>query len=177
IRAGAGRCVACGLCLPHCPTFRKTKSELESPRGRIALMLALAQGELDASAPLESHLSLCLLCRACEAVCPAGVPFNAVMDATRARLHTQRRAPWLRRLGLRAALWLTHARAAAHATRALRLYQRSGLQAALRASGVLRLLRLARLDAELPASIPSPEPLAAHYPARGARRGAVALFT
>src|SRR5436305_1621952 len=110
IRAGAGRCVACGMCLPHCPTYRQTKSELESPRGRLALMLALAQDELAPTPRLESHLSLCLMCRACESVCPAKVPFGEVMDATRARLASARRPTLRQRIGAGAMVRLTQPR-------------------------------------------------------------------
>lgn len=176
IRSGAGRCVACGLCLPHCPTYKKTKSELESPRGRIALMLAVARDELEPTAKLESHLSLCLTCRACEAVCPAQVPFGAVMDATRAEL-TARRGPSRRqRLLASAMVALTRPAWLAIVAGGLRLYQRSGVQTLLRRTGMLKLFGLAEAEAELP-PLPAPCSFAGHYPARGARRGAVALFT
>src|ERR1043165_4504924 len=146
IRTGAGRCVACGLCLPHCPTFRKTKSELESPRGRLSLMLAMANGELEPSAKLESHLSLCLQCRACEAVCPAGVPFTATMDAARTHIRTGHTPSVWRRIGLHLILRATQPRAAALTVALLRLYQKSGLQWLLRHSGVLRIAGLAHAD-------------------------------
>src|SRR5262245_52271082 len=112
IRAGAGRCVACGLCLPHCPTYRKTKSELESPRGRLSLMLGLAKGELAPTRKLESHLSLCLTCRACETVCPAQVPFGEAMNAARVEIYRRRPGPAHRRVlrkalaGLANPVWL-----------------------------------------------------------------------
>jgi len=139
-------------------------------------MLAVAKDELEPTPRLESHLSLCLLCRACETVCPASVPFGDVMDATRAQLEAGRRASLSQRIGLRAAVLLTQARWVALTARLLRFYQRSGLRAILRWSGVLRLLGLAEADAELPTLAPY-APLATHYSAQGERRGAVALFT
>lgn len=91
----ADRCVQCGLCLPVCPTYRLDVLELESPRGRIALARGWA---LDLVAPDpagEAHLDQCLGCRSCEAVCPAGVEYGALLVAARARQRT-RRPPGLR---------------------------------------------------------------------------------
>lgn len=78
-------CVKCGLCLPHCPTYVKTLDENESPRGRLSLIQGWATGQLDASAKLLGHLDRCLLCRACEAVCPANVPYGQLVDRFRAQ--------------------------------------------------------------------------------------------
>ena len=83
ILAEAGRCVACGLCLPYCPTYQLTQVEAESPRGRISLISALARGELEASDTLERLLHDCLLCRACENMCPSSVSFSMLMDKGR----------------------------------------------------------------------------------------------
>ncbi|SEP62035.1 glycolate oxidase iron-sulfur subunit [Ectothiorhodospira magna] len=77
------RCVKCGLCLPHCPTYQINRNEGDSPRGRITLMQGLMQGALKDDATVRRHLEGCLGCRACETVCPSGVPFGDLMDATR----------------------------------------------------------------------------------------------
>ena len=69
----ADRCVQCGLCLPHCPTYHLDATEAESPRGRIAYMKALAGGQLAPTEAGDLHLDHCLGCRRCESVCPAGV--------------------------------------------------------------------------------------------------------
>jgi glycolate oxidase iron-sulfur subunit len=79
-------CVHCGLCLSACPTYRETKLETESPRGRIYLMRALSEGRLEPSREVSRHFDLCLNCRACETACPAGVHYGLLLETTRARL-------------------------------------------------------------------------------------------
>lgn len=82
----AERCVKCALCLPHCPTYRLKHEEGDSPRGRIALIQALAEESLAPDSATRAHLDGCLACRACEAVCPAGVPYGRLIDGARAVL-------------------------------------------------------------------------------------------
>src|SRR5204862_2740165 len=79
-------CIHCGLCLTACPTYRTLKIEPDSPRGRIYLMRGLAEGRIEPSAELKHHLDLCLGCRACEPVCPAGVPYGQMLEETRGQL-------------------------------------------------------------------------------------------
>ncbi len=97
--ADADLCVKCGLCLPHCPTYRLSQHEADGPRGRIALTQALLSGTLSASPVLAGHLDGCLSCRACEAVCPAKVPYGRVIDSARAALATPQRTRLTRVMG------------------------------------------------------------------------------
>ncbi len=136
------RCVHCGLCLSSCPTYVETRLETESPRGRIALMKAVHEGRTGISDRLVSHWELCLQCRACEAVCPSGVPYGRLMEHTRAQVRENGlQSPQLNRLSrlfLRAAL--PHNRRLRLAGQIMRIYQRSGLQRLVRSSGILKAL-------------------------------------
>src|SRR5687767_1534862 len=95
-------CVACGLCLPHCPTYRLTGEESASPRGRIAAMRAVADGTADVDDTFAGFMDLCLVCRACEDVCPSHVPFGRMMERARTQIEPHRRpgARGLRWFGL-----------------------------------------------------------------------------
>jgi Fe-S oxidoreductase len=83
-------CIHCGLCLTACPTYRELRIEPDSPRGRLYLMRGLHEGRIAPSDALVEHLDNCLGCRACETVCPAGVPYGRLLEETRAQL--ERRA-------------------------------------------------------------------------------------
>jgi glycolate oxidase iron-sulfur subunit len=89
-------CVHCGLCLPACPTYLELGSEPDSPRGRIYLMRALENGQLEAGREVIRHLDLCLGCRACETACPSGVEYGRLIEAAR---------PWVERWRPRRARW------------------------------------------------------------------------
>lgn len=118
-------CVECGLCLPHCPTFRLTGDEAASPRGRINAMRAVASGELPIDAAFDEVMSFCLQCRACEAACPSLVPFGRAMEGARAELNVSR--PRGRRIRRRAlGRWLGSRRAVRFATFWAALGQRIG---------------------------------------------------
>jgi glycolate oxidase iron-sulfur subunit len=146
--ADADLCVKCGLCLPHCPTYGASRNEADSPRGRIMLMQGLATARIVPSASVERHLDGCLGCRACEQVCPAKVPYGALIDAGRALLGVQRPARlqgsrWISRL-------LSSATGRAVLRALLRVYAASGGQAAVRRFRLLGRGRLARLETTLP---------------------------
>jgi len=95
-------CVACGLCLPHCPTYRVTGADTHSPRGRIALMQVVDEGIAPLTDEIVEAFDSCIQCRACETACPGDVPFGHLMESTKEAVETtRRRAPLLLKLGLR----------------------------------------------------------------------------
>ena len=183
--ADLNSCVHCGLCLPACPTYGLTGLETESPRGRIFLIKALADGQIEVGDAFEQHINFCLDCRACETACPSGVHYGVLLEAAREELNIQQPArglagiirslvfrqifPYPGRLNALAAL--------------LRIYQTFGLETLVRRSGLLSLLpqRLQDMESLLPnlrdggGTFRRPE--GGNIPARGEHVGKVALFT
>ncbi|OLB53554.1 MAG: hypothetical protein AUH99_02260 [Candidatus Rokubacteria bacterium 13_2_20CM_2_70_11] len=180
---GVNQCVHCGLCLASCPTFAELGTEMDSPRGRIFLIKSLAEERIALTDSVASHLSLCLDCRACETVCPAGVPYGRLIEAAKAEMERVRPGSPLRRLfrWLNFGLLLGHPRILALAAAGLRLYQASGLQFLVRSSGIVRILpgTLPAWEALLPPLPPRAEraPLPPRIAAEGARRARVAVLT
>ncbi len=129
--ADLSRCVHCGLCLQHCPTYTELGLETESPRGRLYLIRAISEGRIGTTAATTGHLDLCLQCRNCEAVCPSGVPYGRIMEGARAGILAGGRAPlaWrLRALFLRQVIAPRHSRGLALLATLLRLYRAFGLR-------------------------------------------------
>ncbi len=79
-------CVSCGLCLPHCPTYRVTGDDTRSPRGRIALMRAVHDDGVAPTHEIVRSMETCIQCRGCEPACPSDVPFGRLMEGTREAL-------------------------------------------------------------------------------------------
>jgi len=146
-------CVHCGFCLPACPTYVLWGEEMDSPRGRIYMMKKSAQGEAPLDQRFGLHMDNCLGCMACMTACPSGVQYNKLIEDTRAQVERNiprstsdslfrkllfATFPYVKRLRLLALPML--------------IYQRTGLQKLLRASGLLRLLpkRLFQMEALLP---------------------------
>ena len=179
---GVNQCVHCGLCLAYCPTFSELGTEMDSPRGRIFTIKSLAEGRMSLSDSAVEHLSLCLDCRACETVCPAGVPYGRLIEAAKAEIERQRPGGAVRRVfrWLNFGVLLGHPRALRGAAIGLRLYQATGLQRLVRRSGLVKLLpgTLPAWEALLP-TLPGAAdraPLPALVPAEGERRGRVAML-
>jgi len=162
-------CVHCGICLPQCPTYRVLGEEMDSPRGRLYLIRAAAEGRLALTETFGRHLDLCLGCRACESACPSGVPFGSLLEATRSQFRRRASADSLLSRLIFSVFPEPGRMGALLAP--LKLYQRSGLRNVVRRSGVLRRFpRLAAMDAllpDVPAAVPLPERIAASGPSRG----------
>jgi glycolate oxidase iron-sulfur subunit len=174
-------CVHCGFCLPSCPTYRLTKRERSSPRGRIWLMNQVSIGNLELLDPIfEEEMSLCLNCRACEAVCPSGVKYGEILEASRAQIEEHRETPVAEKAarGLAFNVLFSDMKRFRVASHALKLYQRSGVQSAVRKTKLLNVIGLGESEQMLPElsdrfTVPHGETIAA----LGEKRGHVALFT
>jgi glycolate oxidase iron-sulfur subunit len=178
------KCIRCGLCLPTCPTYNVLRVEMDSPRGRIALIRAVADGRLPAGEPgFQRHIYQCLDCRACETACPAGVRYGYLMEHTRGQIEQQ----VTRRPAVRGLRWLMLDQVFPRPglmtllASGLWLYQRSGLQSLVRFTGLLRHLpgNLDQMEALLP-TLPTPFYRPASGPNPGAARAqprGVALFS
>ena len=178
--ADYSRCIHCGLCLNQCPTYRLWHLEADSPRGRIRQMALVDQGRLPLGAAFVQHIDRCLDCRACETACPSGVEYGKLVELARAQIEHNYRRPLVSRIArdLVYRRLLPYPRRIAAAARLLRFYQRSGIAAVARASGLLRLFGLRDRERLLP-TIDSQfffSQLGATFPARGPRRARVAFF-
>jgi len=177
------QCMHCGLCLPACPTYEATKVERHSPRGRISLMRAIADGDLEPTKMFAEEMYFCLGCLACMTACPAGVNYAELFEHARAEVEAagvlkSARRNLVRGFAIRG-LFMSQNRLEL-AGRALRLYQQLGFQRLLRKSGVLKLLpkRMRELEAITPDIQPafSAELIAPVTPAMGRKKYRVALL-
>jgi glycolate oxidase iron-sulfur subunit len=178
------QCMHCGMCLPTCPTYDTTRLERNSPRGRIALMRAIADGDLDVTRGFADEMSYCLGCLACQTACPAGVNYAELFETARSDIETQNPQPGVMRKVWRAltlGFLFAHPEALRGASRLLGLYQRSGLETLVRRIGLVRLLppALRRLEPQAPriARAFSNALIDAHEEPVGAARYRVALLT
>jgi glycolate oxidase iron-sulfur subunit len=180
-------CVHCGLCLSVCPTYRETGLEMFSPRGRIYLMRSVSEGRFGMESEIfQQQMDACLNCRACEATCPSGVQYGAILEASRTQIEQARSDGRLPQASLPTRT-LRHAvfdvlfkQMAAFRlfSRAMWLYQRSGVQAVARQLGILKALGLEETERLLPTvsdrfTIPDDQ----IFPAAGQSQKTVALLT
>ena len=178
------QCMHCGLCLPTCPTYDATKLERNSPRGRIALMRSIADGELEPGKVFADEMYFCLGCLACMSACPAGVNYaelfeHARAEAERSQVLDNGLRRFLRGLTLR---WLFGDLARLQwLGKAIRLYQELGLESFVRRSGVMRLMpaRLRHLESMSPRICPefSDDLISLKTQADGPPRYRVAMLT
>jgi glycolate oxidase iron-sulfur subunit len=171
------QCVHCGFCLPACPTYVLWGDEMDSPRGRIYLMKMASEGAVELTPKWIQHIDACLGCVSCMTACPSGVDYGKLIEATRGQVERRHR----RRLGERLhrrmlfALFPRTERLRVLRTM-LAAYQKSGLQAMVRRSGLLQLLpeRLRAMESLAPKIGPR-QAVAAITPAQGPKRRRVGL--
>jgi len=142
------KCVHCGLCLNACPTYRELGVEMDSPRGRIYQMVQVATGQVPLNPTYTEHMDLCLGCRACETACPSGVEYGKLIEAARTELNAMRPKSFFRSTvenivfkHLLASRWMLSV-----VGFSLWLYQNTGLQSLVRATGILKLMGLAEIE-------------------------------
>jgi glycolate oxidase iron-sulfur subunit len=171
-------CVHCGFCLPVCPTYVLWNEEMDSPRGRIYLIKMASEGAATINPQWVGHFDSCLGCMACMTACPSGVDYGKLIEATRAQIERKHQRSVGEKL-YRRFVFSTFTRP--DRLRLLRLpllaYQKSGLQAVLRGTGILKLLpkKLQTMEALLP-KLPPSESIAAVTPAQGTKRRRVGLL-
>lgn len=175
-------CIRCGMCLPHCPTYNEMKMERASPRGRAALVRAVADGRLELNQSFAEQVYLCLDCRACETACPSGVRIGYLIESARAQVEQSAiQNPLVRAIKhfLFGWLFLRHWRLEM-VVFPLRIYQQSGLQSLLHKIGVMKLLpkRLRFMEALTPKGLTTPFrfTLPDVVPSRGEEKTRVGYF-
>lgn len=150
-------CVHCGFCLPACPTYVLWGEEMDSPRGRIYMMQKAGEGNAALDQRFRQHMDNCLGCMACMTACPSGVQYSKLIEDARAQV--ERNIPRTMEDSLfRKMLFATfpHPARLRMLAAPLFLYQRSGLQGLVRASGLLKAVpkRFAAMESLLP-TVPS----------------------
>jgi glycolate oxidase iron-sulfur subunit len=172
------QCVHCGFCLPVCPTYVLWNEEMDSPRGRIYLMKLAADGKSDMNPQWISHFDSCLGCMACMTACPSGVDYGKLIEATRAQIERNHHRSIAEKL-YRRFIFSTFTRP--DRLRMLRLpllaYQKSGVQALLRRTGILSLLpkKVRAMEALMP-QLGASEFIPSVTPAQGSQRRRVGLL-
>ncbi len=135
------KCIQCGLCLNACPTYRQLGLEMDSPRGRIYQIIQVEKGRLPLGGNFVKHIDLCLDCRACETACPSGVEYGRLVESARAQIHQYYKRPsagsWARNFFFKRLL--PNRKMLDRLGTLLWIYQKSGLEAFILGSGVLKL--------------------------------------
>jgi len=171
-------CMRCGMCLPACPTYKETFFETASPRGRVALIRKLQEGELDQSERLLEFLSLCLDCQACASACPCGVNAGELVAEFTCERKSDAGLGFMEDLILRKLV--PHPDRLETSMAPMRLYQRVGLQKLVRKLGVMKMFpkpleRMEGLLPDLPVR-PLRQEIQEITPAVGTERGNVGFF-
>ncbi len=182
--AETNRCVSCGLCLPHCPTYRLTLSEADSPRGRIAMINGVASQRIPMNTRFAEHIDRCLTCRACEVACPSHVAYGRLIDEARDMMTVSlsdlpkeivvRKKNWFKNLLER--VFIDKTKRFDLLRPLIHLFQEIGLQEKLQQSSKVKGTKLGLLLSKLPLIRFPFHGWQEVYPAIGRKREEVALF-
>ncbi|MDQ0337598.1 glycolate oxidase iron-sulfur subunit [Caldalkalibacillus uzonensis] len=175
-------CVHCGMCLEACPTYLQTGHEHQSPRGRVHLIKAVAQGKMEVNEAFEDPVFTCLDCRACETACPAGVQVGALIEEARGQIRQAMPLKgwkgWLHNFFLRGIF--PYPSRLQLLGQLLKFYQKSGLQWLTRKLGLLNILPAHMRDMENimpPVATPVLKRYPTVVPAQGETKLRVGLLT
>ncbi|MCX8010173.1 MAG: (Fe-S)-binding protein, partial [Ignavibacteria bacterium] len=135
-------CIHCGMCLQACPTYQITFDEKSSPRGRIRMIKAVAEGNLEITETFVREMNFCLDCQACETACPAGVKYGSLVEAVRVQIDDSKYNSLLKRKLKRFIFRhiLPYNNRIKSLALLLRFYQRIGLQKLIRKTKLLKLI-------------------------------------
>jgi Fe-S oxidoreductase len=174
-------CIHCGLCLSQCPTYAELGQEADSPRGRIYLVRALAEGRAEPTPDLVKHLDLCLGCRACETACPSGVQYGHIIEGARSYLRENYDRPSSQQtIGKIIETTFPHPHRLEAALLPIRVLRRTGVLPFLHKTGFMKLLGpLGDMERMLPKLPPMQKRLKfpTTWRARGEEQAHVAMIT
>jgi glycolate oxidase iron-sulfur subunit len=174
-------CVHCGFCLSTCPSYRVLGTEMDSPRGRVYLMDALNEGEIDLTPAVVSHFDTCLGCLACTTTCPSGVQYDKLIAAMRPQIERNHQRPFIERLYRQFIFGLfPYPNRLRLLLIPLFIYQKLGLQKLIRKTGIIDKIspHLAGMESNLPELSASTfqDTLPALIPALGERKYRVGMI-
>ena len=172
IHLASDSCVMCGMCSSQCPTYRISKLESESPRGRLSIIQAWSKDQLDISEKTHAHISHCLHCGQCEKVCPSGVPYTKILNDFKSASNYKSRVDPAQTRIIRL---ITDTRRRRRLFRQLALIQKSGLRWLARSTGITRLLGLEHKESNTP-FLPTPVNWQNYYGPQLEKRGQIGLF-
>lgn len=177
-------CTRCGFCLPSCPTYIESgHDEVHSPRGRIALMKGLVDGDIEVDEDVKRSIDMCLGCRACEPACPSGVNFGRLLEQARDALYQNNKQSLPTKVVRNVAFkqLFPHQNRMVGLVSLIGLYQRSGLQTVTRSLGIMKLFpeTLRTMEKVLP-QVPKRKELKNrpnHFPSVTKQKKKVAFFS
>lgn len=83
-RLALNKCIRCGYCYEHCPIYKASRWEIDSPRGKLVLLYGVLSEEIEPSDYIADKLFECFHCNRCQKACSSGVPIQDIYSDGRA---------------------------------------------------------------------------------------------